>query len=158
MDVLVNNAGIARNFLKPWTEGDDIKSFQQRLWNTGTPEEFSRTLDTNATSVYYTTVAFLELLHKGNTRRCSTQPTSQVITISSGAAFRRDARVVSLSYSMSKAAVTQLGKTLANLLAPCKIRSNIIAPGIFPSGSYYFYFYLNSTSGTLICATLDDFL
>lgn len=134
IDVLINNAGISANPFKGWGPGDDIKSFQERLWNSGSPEDFTRTFETNVTSVYYTTIAFLELLHFGNERRSPGMPSSQVVIMSSGAAFRKDDKVFSLSYGLSKAAVTQLGKSLANILAPCKIRSNVIAPGIFPSG------------------------
>jgi len=62
-------------------------------------------------------------------------PSSQVITISSSGGFRRDDKVFSIPYTLSKAASTHLGKMLANLLMGTGIRSNIIAPGFFPSGT-----------------------
>ncbi|OJA14183.1 hypothetical protein AZE42_06504 [Rhizopogon vesiculosus] len=212
IDLLVNNAGIARNILPPRLPSplDDpagaspsIKAFQNVLWDTGTPEGFAETFETNVTAVYFTTVAFLELLHHGNLRRgnippvislrpavngkepcdsdvskdrdsvssspsatyhslpptppsplaplpalsstinstppppapviCLPQPASQVITISSSGAFRIDARVLSISYTMAKSATTHLGRLLANLLADWGIRSNVLCPGVFPS-------------------------
>jgi len=87
IDLLVNNAGIARNLLPPHLPSplDDpdlpkeealpsIKSFQNTLWNTGGPAGFSETFETNVTAVYYTTVAFLDLLHLGNLRRGALPP------------------------------------------------------------------------------------
>ncbi|KAF9241084.1 hypothetical protein BU15DRAFT_87329 [Melanogaster broomeanus] len=170
IDVLVNNAGIARNLLPPRLPSplDDadlsieesipsIKSFQDVLWNTGGHAGFAETFETNVTAIYYTTVAFLELLHLGNLRRgalppilatkpsstgepspvypvmSSPQPTSQVITVSSSGSFRVDARVTSVSYTLAKHACTHLGKLLANILSDWNIRSNVLCPGVWPS-------------------------
>ncbi|KAG8214682.1 hypothetical protein J3R82DRAFT_9760 [Butyriboletus roseoflavus] len=87
IDLLVNNAGIVRNLLPPHLPSplDDtdfpreetvpsIKSFQDMLWNTGGPVGFAETFETNVTAVYFTTVAFLELLHFGNLRRGALPP------------------------------------------------------------------------------------
>jgi len=87
IDLLVNNAGIARNLLpsrlpSPLDDIDrsteesipSIKSFQDVLWNTGGPTGFAETFETNVTAIYYTTVAFLELLHLGNLRRGALPP------------------------------------------------------------------------------------
>ncbi|KIK98985.1 hypothetical protein PAXRUDRAFT_610696 [Paxillus rubicundulus Ve08.2h10] len=185
IDLLVNNAGIVRNLLpsrlpSPLDDIDrsteesipSIKSFQDILWNTGGSIGFAETFETDVTAIYYTTVAFLELLHLGNLRRgalppilaslreqrgldgdassaqesapsippaVSTvpsppQPTSQVITISSSGSFRVDARVLSISYTLAKHACTHLGKLLANILADWNIRSNVLCPGVWPSG------------------------
>lgn len=135
INVLINNSGVLYNNAKPPAPGDDIKAMQEKLWTAGTSEEFSKTFDVNVKAVYYTTVAFLELLAGGNERATSTDdPTSQVITISSIGGFRRDENVFSVSYSASKAAITHVGKLFANTFKPWKIRSNVIAPGIYPSG------------------------
>ncbi|KIK69958.1 hypothetical protein GYMLUDRAFT_34361 [Collybiopsis luxurians FD-317 M1] len=166
IDLLVNNAGIARNlYVHPLPSPEDslhmrsppsppaspscepsvpsIKAFQAALWNAGTPDDFSDTFSTNVTAPYYTTVAFLDLLHQGNLRQqenafspfTSIPPfhSSQVITVSSSGSFRVDPKIVSMSYTLSKAASTHLGKCLANLLAPWGIRSNVLAPGVWPS-------------------------
>lgn len=83
IDLLVNNAGIARNILPsqlpspldgPADAPPSIKAFQNVLWDTGSPEGFAETFDTNVTAVYFTTVAFLELLHLGNLRRGDLPP------------------------------------------------------------------------------------
>ncbi|KAF5362882.1 hypothetical protein D9758_007043 [Tetrapyrgos nigripes] len=175
IDLLVNNAGIARNLyphplpsplnpdpshhpLSPPASPSfgpspaSIKSFQNALWDSGTPDDFAETFATNVTAPYYTTVAFLELLHQGNIRQQADEcdvdyhhmngfdlpprppfHSSQVITVSSSGSFRVDSKILSMSYTLSKAASTHLGKTLANLLAPWGIRSNVLAPGVWPS-------------------------
>jgi len=170
IDLLVNNAGIARNlYAHPLPSPSDasnpahppsppsspgrgssapsIKAFQSALWDTGSPDEFAETFATNVTAVYYTTVAFLDLLHQGNIRRQrldfpthsgpSRPPhhTSQVLSVSSSGSFRLDPKVLSPSYTLSKSACTHLGKLMANLLAPWGIRSNVLAPGVWPSGT-----------------------
>ncbi|KAJ7465155.1 hypothetical protein FB451DRAFT_1262812 [Mycena latifolia] len=168
IDLLINNAGIARNlFQHPLPSPADaapnsnppsppaspgatpsapcIKSFQAALWDCGSPEDFAETFRTNVTSIYYTTVAFLDLLHQGNVRKQKTLPfpisglsrppfySSQVLSVSSSGGFRLDPKILSLSYTLAKSACTHLGKLLANLLAPWGIRSNVLAPGVFPS-------------------------
>jgi NAD(P)-dependent dehydrogenase (short-subunit alcohol dehydrogenase family) len=210
IDLLVNNAGIARGFYPkmpgPCDDGSasgqitvnadgkpsvspesssmkstspssssqpSIQAFQQALWSTSSPDDFAQSFATNVTAPYYTTVAFLELLHAGNLRRQQLQDqnngpltpnlpytasngksntsngasahgiktvppppvlSSHVITVSSSGSFRTDAGVVSPSYTVSKCAATHLGCVLANILAPWGIRSNILAPGVWPSG------------------------
>jgi len=134
INVLINNSGVMYNTAKAPEPTDDIKTFQKKLWEAGTKDEFNKTFEVNVTAVYYTTVAFLELLDAGNKRAASSdEPTSQVITVSSIGALRRDDKVFSLSYSASKAAVLHLAKILVNTLKRWRIRSNIIAPGIYPS-------------------------
>lgn len=212
IDLLVNNAAIARNLYKhplptPATSASQdppsppsspspgyangsipsIKAFQNALWETGTMQDWEESFKTNTTAVYYTTVAFLELLHQGNVRRQrlergpspalsrSTSGTdtpsgssdslappdsmstsglgmamggaylhpphhsSQVISVSSSGSFRVDPKVLSPSYTLSKSACTHLGKLMANLLAPWGIRSNVLAPGVWPTGEFYSY-------------------
>ncbi len=170
IDMLINNAGIARNlFPHPLPSPDgttntvdlpsppsspipgpsiaSIKAFQSVLWNSGSPEDFADTFATNVTAVYYATVAFLDLLHQGNIRRqrlgfrvsSSDVPVppyhaSQVLSVSSSGSFRIDSKVLSPSYTLSKMACTHLGKMMANLLAPWGIRSNVLAPGVWPTG------------------------
>ena len=133
INLLINNAGIMVNFL-PRQLPKNIKDLQSALWNAGTTEEFDNTFKINVRAPYYTTVAFLHLLHEGNQRTASRGLTSQVITISSLAGFRRDSEPTSVSYFTSKAAATHLGKLLTSVLRDHDIRSNVICPGIFPTG------------------------
>ena len=171
IDLLINNAGIARNLLPhPLPAPSDetqvvrppsppaspvapsspsIKAFQNALWDSGSPEDFAESFATNVTAVYYTTVAFLDLLHQGNIRRRRLEfpvdndspphHTSQVLSISSSGSFRLDPRILSLSYTLAKSACTHLGKLLANLLTPWGIRSNVLAPGVWPTGTVLFH-------------------
>lgn len=170
IDLLINNAGIARNLLphplpapfdesriirppSPPASPSDVPStpsivaFQNALWESGSPEGFAETFATNVTAVYSTTVAFLDLLHQGNIRRRRLEfpmshdnllrpphHTSQVLSISSSGSFRLDSRILSLSYTLAKSACTHLGKLLANMLTPWGIRSNVLAPGVWPTG------------------------
>lgn len=152
LNLLINNAGIVRNLYKhplpSPSSSSSISEFQAALWNNGSPEGFSETFGTNVIAPYYMTVAFLELLHAGNLRsqmedgptphQFSSHHSSQVLTISSSGSFRIDPHVVSPSYTLAKAATTHLGRLLANLLTPWGIRSNVLAPGVFPSGKLDF--------------------
>ena len=137
VNVLVNNAGLATNFLPklPGPGEADIKKYQDLLWNAGTPAEFSAAFDVNVNAVWYSSVAFLDLLDAGNKRGNTPGVTSQIVTVASGGGFRKDDKVFSVPYTLSKSAATHLGKMLAHFLKDWQIRSNIIAPGIFPSGA-----------------------
>jgi NAD(P)-dependent dehydrogenase (short-subunit alcohol dehydrogenase family) len=138
INLLVNNAGVAHNIL-PKLPGAacaaDIGTFQAALLQAGTRDEFTRSFEFNVTAQYYATVLFLGLLDAGNRRRASpSEPTSQVITVTSGGAFRFDDKMFSVSYTLSKSAGVHLGKTLAHFLKDWQIRSNVLAPGFFHSG------------------------
>jgi len=138
INLLVNNAGIARNQLpqpmpKPENANGDITKLQEVLWDAGPPGDFDASFKVNTTAVYFTTVAFLELLHEGNMRGNRGDIWSQVITVSSIVSFRKDDGIYGFSYMLSKAAATHLGKTFAHFFRDWRIRSNVIAPGYFPS-------------------------
>ena len=109
---------------------------------------------TNTTAVVGVSTAFLLLLDRGNKRRGwetgKLQPdrpprqrnmqaaaqdveesdlrASQIITVSSISGFNRHV-TAGMAYTASKAGAVLLGKTLATLLAPYGIRSNVICPG-----------------------------
>ena len=119
----------------PGPESGDIKALQSVLLNAGSREDFARTFDVNVTAAYYVTVQFLELLDAGNKRGNVPGVTSQVITVASLGGLRRDEKVFTVSYTLSKAAAIHLGKFLGNMLKDWQIRSNVIAPGVFPSGA-----------------------
>lgn len=136
INLLVNNAGFLGSKITPPTPETDIRSLQKMLWNIP-PTDFQDTFNVNVTAVFYFTVAFLDLLSKGNGHGIP-GVSSQIITISSIAGFRRDGQQTSVSYSISKAATTHLGKMMANMFKDYRIRSNVIAPGLYPSGSSIF--------------------
>ncbi len=135
INLLINNAGVANNILPklPIPGKADITTYQQALWNAGTPQKFAESFQVNTSAVWYTTVAFLELLDAGNKKENMRDVPSQVISITSGGGFRKDDKVFSMSYTLSKTAATHLGKMLAHFLKDWNIRSNVVCPGIFPS-------------------------
>lgn len=135
INLLINNAGVANNILPklPIPGKADIKTYQQALWNAGTSQKFAESFQVNTSAVWYTTIAFMELLDAGNKKENMKDVPSQVISITSGGGFRKDDKVFSMSYTLSKTAATHLGKMLAHFLKDWNIRSNVVCPGIFPS-------------------------
>lgn len=103
IDVLINNAGIA----------------QEKLFTDITDEDFDRMMKTNLYSAFYTTqesVKYMLREHEG----C-------IINISSIYALTGGSCEV--HYSMTKAALDGMTKSLARELGPSNIRVNSIAPG-----------------------------
>lgn len=94
--------------------------------------EYERTFAVNATGVWYTTMACLDLLDRGN-KRGNLSWSSQVVVTSSIGGFNRKAPG-GYAYGQSKAAATHAAKQLAVVLLPSfGIRVNCLAPGLFPS-------------------------
>lgn len=93
--------------------------------------EYERTFSVNVTSVWYTTMACLELLDKGN-KAGNLGWSSQVVVTSSIGGFNRKAPG-GYAYGQSKAAATHATKQLAVVLPTWGIRANCLAPGLFPS-------------------------
>lgn len=129
LNILVNNAGVMNQdrdlSIKDPT---DVNEIYETMWQ----EDFNdwdRVFRTNVFGVYFSTLAFLPLLAKANE---DGKYLSQVITVSSIGGLTKKSGS-GMSYSTSKAASTHIGRMLANFLVPLKIRSNIIAPGLFPS-------------------------
>jgi NAD(P)-dependent dehydrogenase (short-subunit alcohol dehydrogenase family) len=127
VDLLVNNAGIARALLpRPALRlAGDIQAVQELLAGGG-PEDFADVFAVNVTAPYFVALAFLPLLAAGGG--------GQIVTISSVHGRRHDCAISSVPYSLSKAAGEHLGQILAAVLADWKIRSNVIVAGLFPSG------------------------
>jgi len=116
----------------PIPESGDLSEFVKGMWATPMGD-FTETFNLNVTAVLYTALAFLELLDAGNKKgNLDKAVKSQVIATGSVAAFSRF-RGASFAYNTSKAATTHLMKMLSTYLAPWSIRSNVIAPGLFPS-------------------------
>ena len=150
VDVLINNAGVSGPDNKDLYEANSIEDVQKSMLRN--LSEWEPTFAINTTSVIGVSAAFLKLLDAGNSRRGfetgkmsnegqareRKKPiegidqddlrTSQIITVSSIAAFNRFV-TAGLAYTSSKAGAVALGKTLASLLAPWGIRSNVICPG-----------------------------
>jgi NAD(P)-dependent dehydrogenase (short-subunit alcohol dehydrogenase family) len=133
VNVLIANAGIGgpRHQFPPQTS---IEEFQSALWKVEF-NEYVQTFATNTAGVWFTAVAFLALLDKGNKNGNVTQ-SSQVISLGSVAGFNR-ATPGNYAYAQSKAATTHIMKQLATGLVPYGIRSNMIAPGCKFSTIFY---------------------
>jgi NAD(P)-dependent dehydrogenase (short-subunit alcohol dehydrogenase family) len=87
---------------------------QKGLWEPDM-EPFTNTFHVNTTAVYYTAVAFLDLLDAGNKKQNVAQD-SQILVTSSVAGFSRYL-ASSFSYSTSKAAVNHLVKMMSTTFA-----------------------------------------
>ncbi|KAI4615275.1 hypothetical protein J4E83_007002 [Alternaria metachromatica] len=126
VNLVVANSGIQGPTLKGLEKGASITEFRDHLWNWGM-DEFTQTFAVNTTSTFFTVVAFLELLDKGN-KAGNIEQKSQVICISSAGAFNR-VPMAGYAYAGSKSAAVHIMKALATTLVPYDIRSNVLAPG-----------------------------
>lgn len=131
INLLVCNAGVAGPKAEP--EEADASDLKKKLWDNESVEAWQSTLETDVTSVYFTTVAFLPLLQaslqpKGPLERF--QPS--VITISSMSGLMRHAQG-HFSYNAAKGATVHLSKMMSAEFQQTGIRVNSIAPGYFPS-------------------------
>lgn len=99
-------------------------------------DEFNNTFRVNATSVWFTAMAFLKLLDNGNKRQNLGMgaQSSQVVVTSSIAGFNKTAPG-GFAYGASKAAATHLAKTLSRVLPSWGIRYVSLKFLLFP-----FYF------------------
>lgn len=131
INLLVCNAGVAG----PKAEPDlaDAEDLKKKLWDNETVGAWQDTFETDVTSVYFTTVAFLPLLQasiepKGPLERH--QP--NVITISSMSGLMSHAQG-HFSYNAAKGATVHLTKLMSAEFQQTGVRVNSIAPGYFPS-------------------------
>ena len=120
------NSGITGPTLKGLEKGASLAEFRNHLWNWDM-SDFTQTFALNTTAAFFTVVAFLELLDKGN-KAGNVEQKSQVICISSAGAFNR-VPMAGYAYAGSKAAAVHIMKALATTLVPYDIRSNVLAPG-----------------------------
>ncbi|KAK5128305.1 hypothetical protein LTR85_002972 [Meristemomyces frigidus] len=95
-------------------------------------EDWAQTFATNASAIFFSAMAFLELLDAGNKQGNCAGRKSQVLVTSSIAGYLRTPFNMG-AYPASKAAATHLVKGLSGTLVPYSIRVNAIAPGLFPS-------------------------
>ncbi|KIX93238.1 uncharacterized protein Z520_11093 [Fonsecaea multimorphosa CBS 102226] len=92
---------------------------------------FSKVMDLNVKSVFYTVQKFAPLLQK----RASTENPSRVIVTASvaGIGVGSLGENATFAYSASKAAAIHLAKNLAVELGPRGIITNAVAPGFYPT-------------------------
>lgn len=107
-----------------------LKDWQDYLF-AQEPSAWNATYNLNVTALYFTAVAFLELLDAGNQKR-NYPAQSQVITMSSSGGYLRGLHG-SFAYAISKTGVRQLTQSMATHFAPWRIRFNALALGGFRS-------------------------
>ncbi|KAF2149694.1 NAD(P)-binding protein [Myriangium duriaei CBS 260.36] len=129
VNLLIANAGITGPMLDTLKKHYTLADFVNYAWATPM-EDFTATYNTNCSAMYYTVLAFLELLDEGNNR--GNYLKSQVIATASTASFLRHPRA-GYAYLSSKAGVVSMIKALSTFCVPWGIRFNTIAAGLFPS-------------------------
>ncbi|KAF8550814.1 NAD(P)-binding protein, partial [Imleria badia] len=137
LHILVNNAGQSGpqshelNNPSP-TTAKKAEEIGQYLFHNESFEEWSSLFSVNTFSVYFMTVAFLELLDKGSQDK--PEFTSNVINITSVSGLIKVAQR-HFCYNSSKAAASHLTKMLATefALKGIPVRVNAIAPGVYES-------------------------
>lgn len=126
INLLIANSGISGPTLAALNKDPSITELRDYLFNWD-DDEFNQTYAVNTTAVFFTIVAFLELLDKGNHAK-NVEQKSQIIAVSSIAAFNR-VPLAGYAYGSSKAGVVHMMKQFATQLVKYDIRSNVIAPG-----------------------------
>lgn len=119
LNLLVCNAGVGGPQVPMPTAETSLEEWSSANLNHGF-DSYVRTFEVNTAAVWYTTMAFLPLLGKGNESRNVTQ-TSQVVVTSSIAAFNKMSPG-GYAYGQSKAAVNLLVKQLSVVLPQWNIR------------------------------------
>ena len=131
LDILFANSGVPGTAAAlPKDHSPSAKEFGDAHLDVGM-EKFSNVMHVNVSGVYYTTMAFLDLLDQGSKRSGRPQKSSVVITTSL-AGFMREA-IAGVEYNVSKSAANHMVKILSRQLLEFDVRVNAIAPGLFPS-------------------------
>ena len=131
LDLLITNAGISGPKAPPDSESAD--EIRETLWNKESVDDWNSVMNTNVTSVYFSTVAFLPLLQAAAVRdkgRGHLAPS--VIVISSMSGIMRNAQG-HFSYNAAKGATVHLARLMSSEFERTGVRVNSIAPGYFPS-------------------------
>ncbi|KAI1108785.1 short-chain dehydrogenase [Nemania sp. NC0429] len=144
VNLLVANAGVLGPYA-PFDETLSVAALRRRLFDEVDEAAFTEPMRVNATGVFFTIFAFLELLDAGNknalaggfgapARKGGSVPLvqSQVVITSSVGAYSRQ-KEGPPAYVVSKAAVAHLAQCAATNLVAYQIRVNSLAPGYFKS-------------------------
>ncbi|KAL6915484.1 hypothetical protein FSST1_006979 [Fusarium sambucinum] len=111
-------------------ENPTLTQVRDFVWENWTPEAFTKPNDLHVTSAMFSTMAFLTLLDKGNSKGNLPGISSQVIVNASISSFIRSTPGL-FGYATSKAAANHLMKILSTFLSPHQIRVNALNLGTF---------------------------
>lgn len=125
---LVCAAGISGAKAEP--DHEHAGDLKEKLWKNESFENWNEVYNTDVTSVYFTTVAFLPLLQAGTNSHGHLS--ASVIVISSMSGIMRHAQG-HFSYNAAKGGTVHLTKLMSAEFQKVRIRVNSIAPGYFPS-------------------------
>ncbi|KAG2155850.1 uncharacterized protein EDB93DRAFT_1247495 [Suillus bovinus] len=138
LHILVNNAGqsgpLSSELNQPSpTAQKEAGPLSEYLFNNESFEEWSSLYAINTFSIYFVTVAFLDLLDKGSKNNDREGFSSSVINITSMSGTRQ------FCYNSSKAAGSHLTRMLSTefALKGIDVRVNAIAPGVYESEMTY---------------------
>ncbi|KAH7121507.1 putative short-chain dehydrogenase [Dactylonectria macrodidyma] len=131
VNLLVCNAGAGGPETTRLNASSTLDEFVESQWEHSV-SSFTDTFKTNTVGYWYTTLAFLKLLDQGN-QEGNVSQRSQVVATCSTLGFSRLAPTGRFAYGQSKAASTHLMRQLSTSLVPYGIRTNMIAPGLFPT-------------------------
>lgn len=127
INLLITNAGMSGPMLESLKPRYTLQDYVKLAWDTPM-QDFNDTYGLNCTALYYTILAFMELLDEGNKTSEYEGGKSQVIATASTASFLRHPRA-GYAYLSSKAAVISLIKAFSTFCVPWGIRFNAIAAG-----------------------------
>ncbi|KAL8949449.1 MAG: hypothetical protein Q9222_004436 [Ikaeria aurantiellina] len=130
INLLIANAGISGP--KGIPEASDASKLSSDLWQSESPPEWADVFNTNVTSVYFTTLAFLPLLQASQSHPSHAPRSPSVIVISSMSGIMRNSQG-HFAYNAAKGATVHLSKLMSSEFEKANIRVNSIAPGYFPS-------------------------
>lgn len=131
INLLLCNAGVTGPRAQP--DEEDAEDLKRKLWDSESVEGWQATFETDVTSVYFTTVAFLPLLQAGlKPGGPLDRFEPSVITTSSMSGLMSHAQG-HFAYNTAKGATVHLTKLMSAEFLQTGIRVNSIAPGYFPS-------------------------
>lgn len=128
ISLLVCNAGVSGPKAEP--DSEQASELKETLFEEESFEQWSETYNTNVSSVYFTTVAFLPLLQAAKESHGHLSPSVIVISSMSGIMSHAQGH---FSYNAAKGATIHLSKMMSYEFKKAGIRVNSIAPGYFPS-------------------------
>ncbi|KAL8711606.1 MAG: hypothetical protein Q9220_004016 [cf. Caloplaca sp. 1 TL-2023] len=130
INLLVANAGVSGP--KGIPDSSDASKLSNDLWKSESPPEWADVFNTNVTSVYFTTIAFLPLLQASQNDPSHPPRSPSVIVISSMSGIMRNSQG-HFAYNAAKGATVHLSKMMSSEFEKANVRVNSIAPGYFPS-------------------------